>query len=369
MKIYPKAIFTPLLLLSLGWHSTLADGPFVEVPLSDPHIFIQGAKFTRIEEDGIHFNRFDDSILQSTSLLAKVDPKRARTTSGVVLSFLTHSKQLRLSFKYIDGEENRGSQFGLYVNGAFTGESKVSGKEPSAVIELVAPAAVDGQIRYDVALPSWSNPVLTQVEIEEGNALEAGDVVPHQTVVFLGDSITHGTGQGSASYRNYPFIASRKLNVQGFNLAVGGGRISPPVAALLQHFEPVEVIWILVGYNNWQGRSQEIATITAEYEELLDTIRRYQPQAEILCCTLTYTRNTRDQESGVTAAAVREAVSSLVRSRIDAGDGRMFLIDGASISSEENLPMTNDPVHFSEEGAALIAEEVCRIIRPHLTMQ
>ena len=142
----------------------------------------------------------------------------------------------------------------------------------------------------DIVLPSWSNPVLTQVEIETGEALVEHAPIRTKKMVFLGDSISHGTGQGSASYKTYPFQATEKLNLQSFNLAVGGGKASPPVAELLQHFGDVDIIWILVGYNNWQGGSQDVATITSEYEALLASVRTHQPDAKVFCSTLAYTR-------------------------------------------------------------------------------
>ena len=340
------------------------DGSLRTVPLDSPGIKVKGTLFAGLRPDGLHFDRFDATILDSTTAAAKVDPVRARTTSGVIITLASRAPLLRLTFVYDPAHLNRGSEFGIYRNGQWVREVVVGKEEKEAVIELVHGGDPQQTVLHEVVLPSWSNPILQRVELTEGFALDEvpGPALPE--IVFLGDSISHGTGQGSASFRNYPFIASRKLGMDAYNLAVGGGKISPPVAGLLQHFDKVEVIWILVGYNNWQGASHEIATIREDYEELLATVRRHQPEAEVFCCTLTFNRNEVDAESGVPVEAVREAVADIVTSRINAGDGRLHLIRAENLSSDDDLPRTRDRVHFSEEGAARFAEEVYRIVLP-----
>jgi arylsulfatase A-like enzyme/lysophospholipase L1-like esterase len=228
------------------------------------------------------------------------------------------------------------------------------------VITLTSLSAPGALVRHDVVLPNWSNPILSRIELKNGAVLETRNPYPEKQMVVMGDSISHGTGQG-ASYKTYPYIAADMMDMELFNMAVGGGKIAPEVADLLQYFDPVEAIWVLAGYNDWQGSSESINSISNDYETLLTTIRTHQPDAELFCCTLTYTINTVDAESGVTVTEVRQAVSDVVNARILAGDTNLYLIAGEAYSDASFL---NDAVHFSEAGAAMFATNVFSIMDP-----
>jgi len=343
---------------------------YSEVALENKNIHVQGARFSFIDELGMNFHRFDASILESNNTRAKVNPMRAKTTSGVMLTFYTKSPSVRLEFVYRKGDENRNSTFGFYQNGALVTSESVRKKQGKAVFTQKKASDKDELIRHDVVLPNWANPILAKLELESGYSLEAGPSEKKPSIAFLGDSISHGTGQ-SASYQTFPFIASQKLNANLYNLAVGGGKISSPVAQMLQHFEPLDAIWVLVGYNNWQGASQSLETITLEYETMLDHIRTHQPQAAIFCSTLTYTRHSKDAESGVTAKEVREAIAKVVNERIGKGDSKIHLVRAETFTNESYLRFesdgktpSKDTVHLSVAGAAMYADDVVRIVSP-----
>jgi lysophospholipase L1-like esterase len=365
-----------LLFVSLAFARSLA-GPHADtpslraLPLDDTGLVIQGTRFAALRADGLHFDRFDATILASTTSSAKVNPSRARTTSGVVLSLASRAPLVRLTFGFDPAHENRGSQFGLYRDGRWLREVATSPKTPELVLDLTtvaddASASGDSGDRvhlHEIVLPSWSNPVLKRLEISAHHALEPRARSEPPKIVFLGDSISHGVGQGSAAYKNFPFLASRALGMEGFNLAVGGGKISPPVAELLQHLGRVRVVWILVGYNNWQWGGQTAEEIAADYEALLATVRSHQPEAEIFCCTLAHTRQAVSEKTGVTVEAVRKAVAGVVQGRIDAGDSRLHLVHTEDHTDESSLQKTADPVHFSEAGAARFSELVVETVR------
>ena len=343
------------------------------VPLTSSMLYVQGAQFKTIDAAGMHFLRFNNTIYDSNGSVAKMSPSNAKTTSGAKLTLYTSSPTIRLHFDYDPSDENRDSQFALYQNGEFTREFYVSRTQASTIITIENLSDPLEVIRHDIALPSWSNPILTQVDIETGETLIAADRIRPKRIVFLGDSISHGTGQGSAGYKTYPFIAGEKLNAQIFNMAVGGAKISPPAADLLQHFGEVDIIWILVGYNNWQGASHDIPTITAEYESLLTTIRTHQPNAKVFCNTLIYSRNSVDAESGVTIDQARDAIAGVVNARIHAGDQKLYLIrsetftdDSYLIFQADGVTPSTDPVHMGVAGAEMFADDVYRILKPHV---
>ena len=329
---------------------------YYDVPLISTNLYVQGAKFVNIDGNGMNFHRLDFG-----KSYVNVNAGKAKTTTGVKLSFYTRSDTVKLHFDYQPGDENRNSRFGLYQNGVQIDTPYIAKTESNAVFNLISQSAPGELVRHDVVLPNWSNPILTQMELKQGTVLEAGNPYPAKKMVVLGDSISHGTGQG-ASYQTYPYIAADMMDLELFNMAVGGGKIAPEVADLLQSFDPVDAIWILVGYNDWQGASKSISAITNDYETLLATVRTNQPNAEVFCCTLVATSLIDDPESGVTAVAVRQGVSDVVQARIDAGDPHLHLVQGDSISSTND--MLNGVVHFTEPGAAVFATNVVAIMDP-----
>ncbi|MBL7077084.1 MAG: sulfatase-like hydrolase/transferase [Kiritimatiellae bacterium] len=339
--------------------------PYDEVSLSSTNLYVQGAKFMNIDGNGMNLHRFDSNLLSGATAV-NVNETRAKTTSGVKLTFYTRSETARLHFDYISGDENRNSRFGLYQDGAQTATPYFAKTETNIVITLTSGSPGE-LVRHDVVLPHWSNPILSKMELEPGEVLEAGNPYPVKKMVFLGDSISHGTGQG-ASYETYPYIATDMMDMELFNMAVGGGKIAPEVADLLQHFDPVDAIWVLVGFNDWQGGSETTNSIASDYESLLASIRTHQPSAEVFCSTLTFTHDTTN-DIGVTDSEVRQAVSDVVNTRISAGDTRLHLVQGDDYSDDTFLQTQphNDTVHFTVQGAAMFATNVVDIVDPVLT--
>lgn len=332
-----------------------------EVPLASSNLYVQGAKFLNIDGNGMNFHRLDFNESYSN-----VNATKAKTTTGVTLTFYTASPTVKLYFDYLPGDENRNSRFGLYQNGVQTSEPYFAKTETSIEIELTSTGGAGEVVCHDVVLPNWSNPILSKMEIESGETLVAGNPYPAKKMVFLGDSISHGTGQNS-SFRTYPYIATDLMDVQLYSLAVGGGKIAPEVADLLQHFDPVDAIWVLAGYNDWQGGGETTNSIASDYEELLDSVRTNQPNAQVFCCTLTFTHNITN-DIGVTDVEVRQAISDVVNARIAEGDTKLHLIQGDDYSDAGFLQPQphNDVVHFTEIGAAMFATNVVSIVDPIL---
>src|SRR5690606_27446736 len=95
---------------------------------------------------------------------------------------------------------------------------------------------------FKIILPSWANPIFQGLELDDGASLLPLEDMERPVYIALGDSITHGTGQGSASYDSYPYILSEKLDYSFYNLAIGGSQISFPIAESLRYWDDVEVI-------------------------------------------------------------------------------------------------------------------------------
>ena len=214
-----------------------------------PNIWHSGAVMTKDSDLGREFLRFTEDLYTDNG--GSFDGKRARTTSGVNLQFKTGAKEINLYFRTKPEDENRGSQFAIYANGRFLPEYAFP-KESTGKMMIPIKSGGGESIRYEVVLPSWANPHFAGLTLSDGK-LEEMPERQQPVFVALGDSISHGTGQGSASYLTWPWILSRNLDLELYNLAVGGAKISVPVADMLDEFSRIDLVTILIGYNDWNA--------------------------------------------------------------------------------------------------------------------
>jgi lysophospholipase L1-like esterase len=113
-------------------------------------------------------------------------------------------------------------------------------------------------------------------------------------------------------------------------------------------FKHIDVMTILIGFNDYNGEGVDLKTYKNRYEKVLKTIRSKHPNTKIYCITMTYTTQLNSKKTGIPAEGFRRSVREVVNSRQKNGDKNIYLIEGEKISSEKNL---KDKVHFSIEGA------------------
>ena len=185
---------------------------------------IRGANYSRLIDQGMEFRRFPLEFQKLNSRELGFNIKKAETTSGASILFKSNSAKISISFTIPEGSENRGSDFALYINGQVKRLYSFKKTEPIQ-IKMANPFPGD-ETSYELVLPSFSNPILESFTIDDKSYLRADKSKQLKKYLAIGDSISHGVGQDSKSYKTYPFILSKKLNLQTYNLAVGGGKIS-----------------------------------------------------------------------------------------------------------------------------------------------
>ncbi len=333
---------------------SLAATPQTAIAPDDPAIAINGVFFPARAHEVVTFSRFDPATLASPDI--HFDTARAQPATGAVLRFTTASAHIGVRFRAQPGE-NRGSEFGVFRDGALVQEPHFAKDKADLSFAIVAPD--DHPATYEIALPSWASVGFLGLQLDAGARLLPNPDRPRKTYVAIGDSITHGTGQGSAAYKTYPFLAARALNWELFNLAVGGGKTSPALGAMLAG-KRVDVVTILIGYNDWNTHA-DAAVYAADYAKLLNQLRRTQPDAAIFCITPTRTKNTVSRTKQATSLeAFRTVVRDAVRERTAADDHKIFLIEGTSLTDEADF---RDTVHLNDEGAQRVAAALASAIR------
>ena len=349
-----------------GWQesavvSLSADGQaLAAVPLDSPALHVHGLRFTEIENNNVRFARFAPEVLQRTKAQLGFNPAKAHNPAGGAVSFSTASPVIRLTFHPLDGL-NRGSEFGIFADGIFVSSHRFGAKATTLSFDIENPGSK--QTNWLVTLPTFANLELVSLEIDPRFELVATGMPEKGVFVALGDSITHGTGQGSATHLTWPFLLSRKLDHELYNLAVGGSGVSIGAARTLQALEDVDLVMILFGYNDWNGEGDTVEDFRLQYRQVLDEVRAAQPGAVIVCISPLATRREAAKTTGLPIDGFREAVRELVAAR-RANDPNIHIIDGPAVSSFANLQPegSRDVVHLTVEGAAMLAED----LYPHI---
>ena len=370
IKLPFKIMMTPIRILSAafvfcftGTSSLMA---VQQIAPDSKEITVKGAHYITKKDGLVCFGRFDNK-LESLPLKEKgFNWKKAQSTTGVRIFFKTDSPKVTLLFENLDSDFNRGIDYGVFIDGKFFKSYTFAGK-PGSENKLVIDSGNKVMKEYEVTLPTFANPRLKGLEIEDGCKLEAISDKKQKVYVAMGDSITHGQGQQNATYKTYPYLLSKKLGVDYYNLAVGGGKISMLAAKQLKDWYKIDLMTILIGYNDWVFDGKTPDSYKKKYREFLKEVRLHHPETKIFCISLLYTKNHKSRKTGEKYQPddYRKALKSLVQELQEAGDKNLFFIAGDQITSIANLQgdaAPKDMVHLGIPGAKMFAEELYKKI-------
>ncbi len=327
--------------------------PVVSAAAPPVKLWIRGIRYPKTTATQTEFLRFRDVIYKSSSVTTGIEPKKARTTTGGSLVFKTKSPNVRLSFEFVAGQENRGSVFAVRQNGGASQYFSVAADALSYNLELHSNFAAGTLVTYRVILPHYSNPILREIKPDLGHVLQEFTPPTRSPYIAIGDSISHGAGQ-KGTFETYPWLVSEGLNLELYSLAVGGSKISVKAAEGLADWTNIRAITILIGFNDWRtGKS--IAQLKTDYGSLLNKIRSLHPNVPVFCLSLLYSTNTSTNSSGATLADARVAINNVVQSRINAGDSNLKLVDTTGWIHDADL---YDAVHLNATGARKVATQL-----------
>ncbi len=364
MKAYLITTITSSVLFFWGGSEAFAEN----ISPDDPGIYYEGVNHITQEPEGFRYSRFTEEVYQLSPARASkgetVAMKKAQTTACVKMVFKTKSPVITLTFETPEGYDHRGANFGVYQNGQWWKSIDFSSKKRKMewMIESINPGEA---VRYTIAFPSWSNPFLQGMKLEQGYQLDAITPSKKKVYVAYGDSVSHGTGQKSASYLTWPYQLAEKLDYEVHSLAVGGASIKLPVVEkMFKEFEKIDLITIYIGIND-SGR-KSLQQFGEEYDQMLSLIRKSHPATKIFCITIHSIPE--DKSSRLTKIKMidfRKPVAEVVELRQKKGDGNLFLIDGRSLTTLEDA-MNPGNVHLSVDGAKHWSEKLYPQIKDEL---
>lgn len=349
----PQLKFLFLLSLIVPAFSSAGAGDWTSIPPGDPNIRVEGARFAQSVPEGIELLRFPLKLYDMGYGELRGHAARARMTTGVRLVLKTAAPSVRFRFVTKPDVMNKGADFGVLINGKPAEPQRFPKEEETQVVECANPAPGSPAL-FEVILPSWANPIFTGVEIPAGAELLPLEPSARKIYVALGDSISHGTGQGSASYKTFPFLVAQALDFSLFNMSIGGSQVSLPIAKELGQFDRIDLITILIGFNDWQsGKSPD--QFGKELDDVIGAIRDSHPAVEIACIRPITTAKTESEKGGGPITEFRDAVSKVVETRRAAGDKHIAVIAGEDLTTPDDLL---DGIHLTPKGAANFAGEL-----------
>jgi lysophospholipase L1-like esterase len=333
-------------------------------PLTDLFA-VSGALYTKMNGEYLEFRRFPEEFAKIKASHLGFNLKKAETSSGVCLHFKSNSEHISLQFVTIPDDENRDSDFALHVDNLMDKTWSFS-KKDDININIINPSGKWQS--YRLILPSLSNPMLKSIKIDNNATLKADNSKKKKKYLAIGDSITHGVGQDSKSYKTYAFKLAQKLDLELYNLAVGGGKISPAISGIIKDFKNIGMITLLIGYNDWQHQGKTLEEFANSYNDFLNETRAAFPHVKIFCISLLYSNTEKSKKSGLKADTYRILLEQIINQRRKNSDKNIHFIAGDSISSKNNLrPNSSDPVHLGIQGAEMLACELFKKIVPKLS--
>jgi lysophospholipase L1-like esterase len=318
------------------------------VDLSNNRVLMQGCLYPSIQNNQIQLNRFSDDVIQRMRLSSGYFE---RTQPCVSIVFSTNS-----SIVYLELVKNRykvdwGVDIGIYANGKFL----KSVHETS--FYLHSPLGKGEYVTWEVVLPVMCSLDFKGLYIEKEADLDE-PVKKHSVLVTIGDSMTHGVGTGNASYKTYPFLMAEAMNMDVFNLAIGGSKVSPAVADELKMLE-ASLITVLWGFNDWCYIGDQ-QLFREQYEAMLTNIRAIRPNTPLLIINLLETQaesvNTTDNID-----VYRNIIEELYWQFKNDGDQNIWLVAPGVVD-------LMDGIHPSSAGARQLADELVYFINNHMKL-
>ena len=248
-----------------------------------------GAAYLHEDGDGIRFFRLNPQQMEYYRQNNKGFFDKAKTTSGIALSFRTDSSSLFLDLTL---EKVMGRSYGaveIFVNGKklnalcnFDKEEMIGNFAERAYLggrhTVKFPLPV-GENLVRICLPRLIGVVIHEIALDDGAYIIP--VKPANKVLVFGDSITQGFDclWPTSHYLEY---LCRELDGEEFNKAIGGEQHAPFLVECRENFNPD---YIVVGYgtNDWR-----VATVEAFLEmcrSFYEKLAQYYPGVPVIAIT------------------------------------------------------------------------------------
>ena len=162
-------------------------------------------------------------------------------TSGVVSRFVTDSENL--AFSYTVSTASDSQSFDVWADNVFYATKGCNPTEGRVEVKLPK-----GEKTVAIYFPHHEDGKIFDVTLDEGASFAAASKRKHK-VLFIGDSITHGSTAAHASM-TYAHQLSRALDIEVVNQGIGGEGFNPKAVDNELDFAP-DMVSVSYGTNDW----------------------------------------------------------------------------------------------------------------------
>lgn len=248
-----------------------------------------GAELVEQRLEGIWFQRMTHEQLEVYREPNPAFYKKALTTAGVKLSFVTDSCSMDLDISIVKVMGRSHGAVEVFCNGQLIGNiNNYSHMElPRDYAELSYPD-IRRQVKYDLGagqkqitihFPRLTGVYLHALSLENGAYLQP--VKPAKKVLVYGDSITQGFDTLHPTVHHVHALC-QALDAEEFNKGVGGERHAPQLVRCPESFIP-DYIFIGYGTNDWRGTDP--ALLESNCRELYQLLAEMYPNVPVITVT------------------------------------------------------------------------------------
>lgn len=345
----------------------------------DEHIdmtpFIRGAaRLVRLSDGMVQPQRFYEKQLETLSREGR--GRRAISTSGVVMDFVTNGDRLAFDCKitrHLDAGHRiyravveRTGALGTAEDGVVDGiDIVVAGQQSFTTMVR------DGRIEHEFENPDHADvevriylPTIMSVAVgnlETNGTIEPAPVRPY--LLALGDSITQGFVVGSPSL-TWPALVASRFGLDLINQGVAGhvfDRTSLRGLSAMRGAPPA-MVTVAYGTNDW-ARKPTARAIRQDAERYLDKLAWYFPGVPIYVVSPLWRVDVDDE---VPSGTQLRWVGSMLR-ECCAKHERMVYVEGYDAIPENELMLADGRLHPGPVDSRLVAERVTRAIERTVT--
>lgn len=284
---------------------------------------------------------------------------RSKCPSGGRIVIRCTTTQLALRCRAVGS--GRLKPFDTYVNGQLCKPATATKASPDEELVLFQ-GADDREKEIVIYLPHLQEIVIQAIGVDPKTKFSAPEPTYTRSlpVVFYGSSVCQGSGAVHPG-QTYAAILCRALNVDFVNLGFGGaGKAEANVIALVNSIPACCYVFDL-------GKSYGVQDATA-FKAMLQTVRQSHPNAPLIAITpITSAKEVKERSYSERSIHTRTVMREPVNQLIQAGDKRLFLVEGEDLLGfKEHDALSNDGVHPSDNGYAIIATKLVPILKQAL---
>ena len=202
---------------------------------------LRGALETKEENGHVAPYRFGAHLRDEVYPVGNQFHPATSHTSGIVSTFNTNSEMLSFSWELTEASEDQ--SFDVWANGIFLSHTVTKAQSGRTEVELPG-----GEKTVTIYFPYRRAGRIFDVTIDDGASFSEAPKAAHK-LLFIGDSITHGSTTAFASM-TYAHQIARALDAEIVNQGIGGEGFNPHAVDLDLYFEP-DLISVSYGTNDW----------------------------------------------------------------------------------------------------------------------